>query len=188
MVFETFSVASNFVLHNSYILIFLMMVIEGPMVTAAAAFAASLGYFNIYLIFFMSLMGDLVGDCLHYIIGYFSRIGVIEKYGQKIGLKADFLKRMETKLQNNLGKAMFIIKFTPITTPGLLTAGALKVPIRSYVFYSLIITLPRTIFFVSIGYYFGVGFEKIANYFEWGQYLFFGILVLILIIYLVFRM
>jgi membrane protein DedA with SNARE-associated domain len=45
------------------------MVIEGPFITTAVASAASLGYLNIVIIFFLSLLGDLLGDFIHYTLG-----------------------------------------------------------------------------------------------------------------------
>jgi len=38
-----------------YLLLFLVTLVEGPSITAIGAFAAKLGYFNIYLIFLLSL-------------------------------------------------------------------------------------------------------------------------------------
>ena len=40
----------QWVIAGGYALVFFGMMIEGPIVTAAAAFAASLGYFNIWAV------------------------------------------------------------------------------------------------------------------------------------------
>ena len=40
------------------------MIIEGPIITVIGAFLASLGFFNIGIIFFLSLLGDIVGDII----------------------------------------------------------------------------------------------------------------------------
>ncbi len=50
MIPTSFSSALSFALSHGYVLIFLIMIIEGPFITTAAAFAASLGYFNIFII------------------------------------------------------------------------------------------------------------------------------------------
>lgn len=45
------------------------MVVEGPIVTSIAAFAASLGYLDIYMILIISLLGNLIPDILLFFIG-----------------------------------------------------------------------------------------------------------------------
>jgi len=188
MILNNFSSALSFVQQSSYFLIFLAMVLEGPFVTAAAAFAASLGVFNIYIIFILSLFGDLVGDFIHYLLGSFGRKTVIEKYGERLGLKESRLRKIENHLKNHLGKALFAIKFTPVlTTPGLLLAGALKVSVKRFILFSFIITLPRTLFFILIGFYFGVAFDKISRYFRLGGYAVILAIVLTVIIYLIIK-
>ncbi len=76
----TFSAATQWVLMHGYWVIFLAMLIEGPVVTAAAAFAVALGYFNLWAIFGLSLAGDLVADIIYYAIGYWGRITVVERF------------------------------------------------------------------------------------------------------------
>lgn len=181
-----FSSTFSFVQSSSYALIFIAMVIEGPIVTTAASFAASLGYLNIWLIFFLSLFADIFSDFLHYGFGYVWRRAVIERYGQYVGLKKQMMKKLEKRLHNNLGKSMIVIKFTPIlSTPGLMLAGALKVPIKKFMFYSFMITLPRTIFFTAAGFYFGLAFGKLMDYFSLGQYTILFIVLFIILFYFI---
>ena len=86
MIPDSFSSALAFTISQSYLFIFIVMVIEGPIITTAASFAASLGYFNIGIIFLLSLLGDLVGDGLHYIIGRTARVAFVEKLGISFGI------------------------------------------------------------------------------------------------------
>ena len=77
----SFANVLQWVLHNSYPVIFLGMVIEGPTIIAAISFAATLGYFSLQTIFILAILGDLVGDCIWYSLGYFARKTIIKKYG-----------------------------------------------------------------------------------------------------------
>lgn len=164
------------------------MVVEGPIITTAAAFAASLGFLNIWIIFFLSLAGDLVADFLHYTIGFATRLTLIERYGHYLGLRKSRINKMEKHLKNHLGKTLFLVKFTPpLTTIGLLFSGALRVPLRKFIFYSLIITLPRTIFFTALGYYFGFAAERILEFFNLGQYLIIFLAVFLVVFYFIFK-
>jgi membrane-associated protein len=187
MAFFTYPSLLAFAQSNGYFLIFLVMVVEGPMITTAAAFAASLGYFNIYIIFLLSLLGDLVGDFLHYWIGRSVRRSFIEKYGHRVGLGKRAIAKLELRMKQHLGKTMLIVKMTPIASIGLLLAGALKAPFRRFLLFSFLITLPRTVFFVSLGYFFGWATGTVLTYFEWGQYSLFALVLFVAAACFLFR-
>jgi membrane protein DedA with SNARE-associated domain len=178
--------AIAFVQTHGYLLIFLVMVLEGPLITMAAAFAASTGFFDVRIIFFLSLMGDLVGDFIHYSIGYFTRKTITERYDLKSGITKKRLKKLEEGIKTHFGKSMFLIKFTPfLTTPGLLLVGTMHVPVKKYVFYSFIITLPRTIFFTLSGFYLGVALSRIVRYTHIAGYLILAVMLFIIIKYII---
>jgi membrane protein DedA with SNARE-associated domain len=183
-----FSSILDFVKSSSYFLIFLAMIIEGPMVTASAAFAASLGYLNIYLIFLLSLFGDLTGDIVHYYFGKFLRKAVVEKYIKKNGIRENQIKKLDEKIHNNLWKSMILIKMTPpLSTPGLLLIGSSKVPITRYIRISFITILPLTIFYTILGFYFGLAIKKVLDYLKIGEYALFFV-ILIIIVFLLYRL
>jgi membrane protein DedA with SNARE-associated domain len=186
--FTDFSSTLDFVKSSSYFLIFIAMVIEGPMITASAAFAASLGYFNIYLIFGLSLFGNLIGDIVHYYFGRFLRKAVIERYIKKRGIRDNQIKKLDEKIHNNLWKSMMLIKMTPpLSTPGLLLIGSSKVPILRYMTISFITILPLTIFYTLLGFYFGFVAKTILDYFKIGEYALFFV-ILIAVIFLLYRL
>ncbi len=54
-----------------YPIMLLLMTLEGPIVTMVAAFLSSMGYFNIFAVFGLSVLGDVLGDIVLYFIGYF---------------------------------------------------------------------------------------------------------------------
>ncbi len=184
MIPTNFDAMLSLVQNSGYFIILLLMILEGPLVTIAASVAASLGIFNLGVIFLLSLLGDLLGDLIHYTIGRFGRKMLIERYEKKNWMKMDKIKILEDKLSNHFGKAMFLIKFTPVlTTPGLLLAGALKISAVKFAIYSLIITLPRTIFFTFVGFYFGLAVTAFLGYFRLGQYIVPVVIVVVVIIY-----
>jgi membrane protein DedA with SNARE-associated domain len=184
-----FASVLNFVESSGYLLIFIAMVIEGPMVTSAAAFAASLGYLNIFIVFFISLLGDLIGDGVYYYFGRVLRKRVIDKYIESHGIKKSQIKKLDKKIHNNLWKSMMIIKMTPpLSTPGLLLVGASKVPVKRYIFTSLIATLPLTIFYTCIGYYFGFAVKNVLDYLKMGQYALFFIIIAVVVLFFLYRL
>jgi len=183
----TFEQAVSFLQKEGYIIIFLLMVIEGPIITTAASFLASAGFFSIYLIFVLSLFADLTADIMYYTIGRATNKTVIEKKFQNLKGKKSF-KKIEAGMNNHLGKTLLIVKLTPfLAIPGLLLAGALKVSIKKFTIISLAITIPRTIFLTVSGFYFGYAVNKILMYFELGQYIFLFLIIAVIIIYFIFK-
>jgi len=172
---------------HGYFWIFLIMIVEGPIMTVAGAFAASLGYLNIWVILILSFFGDVVGDGLAYYFGYFSRKKVIEKYGRFFGIKNKSFKLLENHFKNHLGKTLFIVKATPLAIPGLMIAGASKVPLKRYVFWNAINILPKTLFFIMLGYFFGLFAGPVLNYYHKTEYYILALVIIVLITYFGWR-
>ena len=186
--FSSFSGVVDWTLTHGYWVIFGAMLIEGPIVTAAAAFAVALGYFNIGIIFFLSLAGDLVADVAYYLIGYWGRATFIEKYGHFIGITKERIKKIDDLLERHAIKTLIALKLTPILpTPGLMIVGATRMPLRKFVPISMSITLPKTILFMVIGYYFGKAYDSIARYVDYGGYAIVLAILLIVIINYIYK-
>ncbi|MDE2018733.1 MAG: VTT domain-containing protein [Patescibacteria group bacterium] len=181
----SFNGALTWVKSAGYLLMFVAMVVEGPVITSAAAFAAALGYFNIFIIFILSVLGDLVGDYIYYAIGYLGRVHFVEKYGHKIGLTRERMKKMEHLLRNHPKKTLAAIKLSPLLpAPGLMMVGAAKMPVSDYTWMTFIVALPKTLLFMALGYYFGRAYDSISHYLENGQYfILFAIVVVIAVFY-----
>jgi membrane protein DedA with SNARE-associated domain len=164
------------------------MILEGPIVTTAAAFASSFGLFNLWIIFLLSILGDLAGDLIYFEIG--KRVGepVIRRYGHKIGFENEKLKIVELHLKNNFGKTMIAIKFVPfLTIIGLLLSGALNISRKRFILLSFLITLPRAIFFTIVGYYFGVVASSILKYYNLSQYVIIAIAFVGILSYFIYK-
>jgi len=168
--------------YSPYLAIFLAMVIEGPMATIGAAFLASLGVFNLLIIFWLSVLGDLVGDFLQFFAGKTLDFTLIRKYGERLGIKEKTAKGLERHMKNHLGKTLFFAKLIPpLATPALMLAGIGKVSFKRLALFSFLTTLPRTLILIFAGYYFGRAFNKISQIFEFGKYaIIFGILFFII--------
>jgi membrane protein DedA with SNARE-associated domain len=186
--FNTFSAAFDFVQSSGYFIIFIIMILEGPIITAAAAFAASLGYFNIYLIFILAIFGNLIGDIFHYYMGYFLGGSAVQKYRKRHHLNERIIKKLETKIHNHFWKTMILIKMTPpLSTPGLLLIGASRVRFVRYLLASIVIILPITAFYTLLGYYFGFAIKPVMGYLKIGEYTLFVIIIIFALVYLLYR-
>ncbi len=179
-----FSAAFQWVIHFGYPLMFLAMLIEGPIVTAAASFAIVFGYFNFGIIFILAFLGDIVADIIYYAIGYFSRVALIEKFGYRFGLTQKRMERLESLINKNPIKTLIALKLTPIIpTPGLMIVGTTKMPLKKFIILSSIVVIPKTILFMLVGYYFGQAYDTIIKTVKSGGLVLVFILIAIVIIY-----
>lgn len=166
-----------------YVFVFIIMIIEGPLITIAAAFAAAAGIFNVYIIFILAVIADAEGDLVYYIIGYWGRIKFVEKYGKYIGLTPKRVRKMEALLSKNAWRTLLIAKTTPfLPTVGLITAGITKMPFKKYAKIVALIILPKTLLYVLIGYYSGKIHNLAMDYFHYGNYAIITAVILIIFI------
>lgn len=180
----TFSAAFEWVIAHGYPLMFVAMLIEGPIVTAAASFAVAFGYFNIPAIFVLSFFGDVVADVIYYIIGYYSRIQVVERFGHHFGLTYARMERIEKLLNGHPVKTLVALKLTPVLpTPGLMIVGATRMPIKKFVSVCSAIVIPKTIFFMIVGYYFGAAYDMIMRRYEKGGLIIIAVALAIFAVY-----
>lgn len=151
----------------SYFALFAIMVVEGPIVTSAAAFAVHLGFFSLPIIFILSIAGDLVGDFIYYYIGYFSRSTLIDKHGHKFGLDQDKIARFDAAFHKHKIKSLIIAKLAPaIPGPVLIAAGALRMSLWTLVWVSIVLAVPKYLLFMGLGYWFGDLYVTFFHYYD----------------------
>jgi membrane protein DedA with SNARE-associated domain len=186
--FASFQGSVEWVLAHGYLLFFVAMLIEGPAVTAAGAFVATLGYFNIYTVFILSVLGNLIPDIIFYALGYWGRFKLVDKYAKYFGLSEKRVHHLEYLAREHAGKAITISKLVPfLATPGLMIMGAARMPIKKYTLWSLGLILPTSLIFLIIGYYFGAAYNAISKYVNIGQYLIAGVLIFFLAISIAYK-
>lgn len=170
----------SFVGSNSYFFIFLLMIFEGPIVTLVTSFLASLGYFNVFLILFLAILGDLVADIVLFYIGRFGKLSFLAKKYKK---KQPQLSKVKTLMLDNPFKALLLIKITaPLAPFGLIFAGTTKMKTLTFVTYATIISLLNKTVYTVLGYFAGV---SIIYFFSNTQYAQFILPLIVILIFLV---
>ncbi len=165
----------------TYSFILILFIIEGPILNYVAAFAASLGAFNVFIIFGLAVLGNFIGDMIYYYIGKVSHATIVKKYVKK---SLNSKKALKTKkfLETHPGKAMALIKLAPfIPTAGLIFVGMTKMPLKKFLFYSLLINILSCAFITILGFYSGLLFGVIFKYIKFSAYLIaLGVVVVLL--------
>ena len=183
-----FSDALHWVLNHGYPIIFVGMLIEGPIITAAASFAVALKYFNLEIIFILAILGDLVADFAYYVIGYFGHITILKKHGHFFGISENKIEKLKNLLELHPGKILAAIKLAPfVPTPGLIIAGATHMSFKKFTIVSTLITLPKVIIFMVLGYYFGRAYDKISALAARGGYFIIIAASAIILVYLGYK-
>ena len=169
--FFTFDQITGWFVQYGYFVFFLVDVLEGPIVTILAAFMASLGYFNVFIVYFVSLAGDLVGDTLYYSIGRWGRVGFIKRWGKYVGLTAVRVETLEAHFHKHGNKTLLFGKWSQVLgAPILASAGMAGMPYLKFIGVNLVGSVPKCILWVVIGYYFGEAYESINRYFNYAAY------------------
>lgn len=177
----------SFLQANGYLIMFVLMVIEGPIITYVAAFAASLGIFNIYYVILISFFGNILSDLIVFYIGRIGKLYVIDKYVSH-WLKQKRIKKIKKYLHENPGKTIAAVKLTPpLPVPGIMLIGASELPLKTFLKYSAVVTLFYSLSMAVLGFYSGIYFGAMIKYVKDITYLIGGFVILVIIIYVLLR-
>jgi membrane protein DedA with SNARE-associated domain len=171
-------------LYLSYFIFFIGAAIEGPITTVSGAFLSSLGDFNIFIIYILSILGDITSDIVLYCLGYFGGQPIISKAEKFLKIKKSFVTQLNERFKKNGGKIIFYVKLSVgLCWITFLTAGATKMSFKKFIFFSFLGGLIWSGLLVILGYFFGYAAEQIGNYIKYAGWLVFGILILIILIF-----
>jgi membrane-associated protein len=140
----------------SYLVLFPLVVIEGPVVTIIAGFLVSLGFMDFIPAYMTIVAGDLTGDILYYSAGRWwlnkTYKGVLKFFN--INLK--FVRKLEVAIKKNKGPFLFFGKLShAIGGVILFAAGSAEVPVREFLKFNFFATIPKSLILLGVGYYFG---------------------------------
>ena len=77
-----------------YLLLFPIVVFEGPIITVIAGFLSSLGYLNIFIAYGVVVVGDIAGDIMYYALGYYGRDRFVNRWGRFLGITSERVERL----------------------------------------------------------------------------------------------
>lgn len=166
--------------NQGYIALFIAMLFVGPLATLPAAFAATFGTFNIWIVLFLSMLGNVVSNYAYFYIGVLGRETLIEKYGHYIGLTKKRIKKIEYHLHNHAIKTILAIKLLPGTVPMLVIPGAMRMSFRRFTIISVPIIIVESLALIILGYYSGLALSTMIEYVKDAQLIFLGIFLIFL--------
>jgi membrane protein DedA with SNARE-associated domain len=165
----------------NYLLLAILVAVEGPIATLLGAVAASAGLMRPILVFLFAAVGNLTADSLWYVLGYIGKIEWLFHGGRRLGVKREYLERLQHGMRKHTVKILFFAKLSvSFVIPSLIAAGLVKAPWRRWFPALLAAETLWTGSLVLIGYYTTEAIKKVESGMEVfvtvGSVLFLGML------------
>ena len=158
----------SFLSHHGYWIMLPLMIIEGPAATIIAAMLAKLGAFNVFIVFILSVLGDIIGDVILYGLGYHFGMSFVRHIGKYIGITESLVLRMEKYFERHGVKTIFTVKSTTgLCWATFTAAGIVKMDFKKFLKYSILGGLVWSSFLVAMGYFYGYMWVQIKQSIAW---------------------
>jgi membrane protein DedA with SNARE-associated domain len=150
----------------SYPLITGLTIIEGPIVSVMLGSIVKLGFLNVYLAYFSVVLGDLIGDCFLYYLGYRYGDKVVEKVQTKIKVTHEKVESIKNQFHTQKYKILFLSKISNgfgLSSVILLAAGIVRVPFYLFFLVNLCGQLIWSAALIALGYWFVGIYQQIEG-------------------------
>jgi membrane protein DedA with SNARE-associated domain len=148
----------------TYVLLAVLVAVEGPIATLLGAAAASAGLMRPVPVFFAAAAGNLTADSLWYGLGYAGKLEWVLRFGQRMNINRRLLERLEDNLRKHSIKVIFMAKLTvSFVIPTLIAAGLVKAPWRKWFPPVLLGETIWTGSLVLIGYYLTEAIKRVEQ-------------------------
>jgi len=164
--------------------------IPSEIVMPFAGYVAFQGHLDFWAIVIAGTLGNLVGSILLYYIGLKGGRPVLMKYGKYILVSEREIKIAEEWFRKFGSKVIFFSRMLPVVRTFVsLPAGAAKMGIKKFSFYTLIGSLPWNITLTYVGFVLGENWQQIEGAFRAFDLVIMGVVAVVLayIVYALFK-
>ena len=150
---------------DGLLLLFPLAVIEGPIVTIVAGWVGRLGYLPLGWAMLVLVLADLVGDSLLYALGRAGTDVLPQKLRQVFGVTDARIALVAEHFSKHGGRTLIAAKLThTFGFAALVAAGVSRMSFPVFLCFNLVGTIPKTLFFLLIGYAIGEAHVTIGNW------------------------
>jgi membrane protein DedA with SNARE-associated domain len=143
---------------------------------------------NLLLVTLAGTIGATVGALVAYVIGALGGRPLIERWGRWLGITAADLDRTETFFERRGAQAAFFGRMVPVIRSLVsFAAGIARMPLGPFVLFTFLGSLPFTLVLTFAGMQLGANWEAIGGVLKRFEYAVVGMLVLIAIVWIWFR-
>ena len=147
-------------------MLFPAALIEGPTIMMSSGLLVRLGYLSLLPVYFCLVFGDLTGDILWYGVGYFFGHRFIRRLGHYFGITEEHVATVTRIFHRHKKPILFVSKITAgfgFSLATLISAGIVRIPLRSFVIFNFLGELVWTGMLMSVGYFFGNAYIHISS-------------------------
>ena len=160
----------------SYLVLFPLVVIEGPIVTIIAGFLVSLGFMDFWPAYLTIIAGDLTGDILYYSAGRWWLKTIYTRVLKFFDIRIKLYENLKETLRKNKAPFLFFGKLSHAVGGLILfAAGDAGLQVRDFLWFNFLATIPKSLILLAVGYYFGStvsSFGKALDYTVVGLFVF----------------
>lgn len=143
---------------------------------------------NLLLVTLAGTIGATVGALVAYAIGALGGRPLIERWGRWLGITATDLDRTEAFFERRGAQAAFFGRMVPVVRSLVsFAAGIARMPLGPFVLFTFLGSLPFTLVLTFAGMQLGANWEAIGGVLKRFEYAVVGVLALIAIVWIWFR-
>lgn len=148
----------------NYVLLAVLVAVEGPITTLLGAIAASTGLLCPEWVFLAASTGNLAADTFWYLLGYLGKTNWLLRPGSRLGLRRAHIQRLERGMNAHARKILVTAKLTlSFAIPALIAAGLARVPWRRWFPAVAAAEVVWTGGLVLIGYNFALSLKRLEE-------------------------
>ena len=141
---------------HPYLLLFPLVVLEGPVSTVAAGLLIATGVISWPIAFAVAVAADLTGDTFYYTLGRSARHPYMTRRLARLGLTQERLAVMEASFKRNDGMALVGAKVVDVASvPVLMAAGLTRVDYGRFLAWMAAATVPKAALLMALGFFAG---------------------------------
>lgn len=147
-----------------------LSVLEGPIVTVIAAYLAQQQLLVLWQVVVCVIIGDLVGDLLHYAAGRGMLGWLPVRWQRRLGITPERIADMAKLFEAQGMRVLVVGKLTHAAGfAALIGAGAARMRLGPFLLANLLAGVPKSLAFVAIGYLFGEAHEAVGHWLTVGS-------------------
>jgi membrane-associated protein len=148
-----------------YFVLFPLAIVEGPILAVVAGFLCINGFLNLFIVYPIIVLGDIIGDSVVYTFGRWGAPTFIKKMARGFGMKPGKINSVRAYFDANPNKTISLSKITlGIGVAGIYLAGNTKIPYERFIRICLVTSALQYIIYLGIGLLFGDAYKQIDHY------------------------
>lgn len=152
--------------HYTYLVLFPLAVVEGPVITIIAGFLVSLGILDPFISYGVVVAGDIAGDSLWYGVGRFGSPQFVALLERWFGISQERLSAVRERMRGARVKTVLFSKLVQgIGFVGIIAAGMARIPFLPFMLTAAAVSFTQSLAFFLIGMLFGSAYAHIAHLF-----------------------